>query len=443
MFGKARQGLAGYPSAPRGSAPLVLVLALVLMLPAGCDRQGHTQSATTRDAAAATAPPGAPVAEAAKLLAARGAALLHKNEAAFLAVVDPKRTKYQLQQQQLFANLRAVPFTSFQFQIKSWDPMASDVQKRYQPAKIYVANLQTLYRLQGEALPTTGTSTITFVQTAAGWRIGGENDASFADPPTYQLWDGGKLTSLASGRTLVVFRPGTEDLAARLLRSADRAYNKVDQVWGANWTHRAVFVFLSGHTEVHRFLGGDAIEGSLVIPMPARPSDHQDNVVYVSAQRLKGVNDFDLDFDVAYGMTQIATRTVRRVPFLLLNGFGNYVALRALGNNFGDLFPALKRGQSFDGKLVTDDHFSSDADFRIAEDKATTFTMWVADAFGEATLVELYHSFAGSDWPPPTDWTSDQNKAVQALLDQRFRRFLHLSYTATQQRWAAYVRAHL
>jgi hypothetical protein len=137
-------------------------------------------------------------------------------------------------------------------------------------------------------------------------------------------------------------------------------------------------------------------------------------------------------------MTHIATRTVRKVPFMVREGFAEYVASHDLGYSFKQQYPALAaKGRSFDGKLVTFDVSVADNDLSLSYDRASSFCGWVAQAFGEAKLVALYHSFAGADWP------SEDSKLEQEVLDQRFRKVLGASFNTVQRRWAGYIRAHL
>lgn len=254
------------PAVRGGWLPTVL-LVLALMLPAGCVR--HSRPAPAPGQAGTSTPAGAPVQEATRLLATRGAALVRKDRAAFLAVVDSRRATYRQRQERMFASLQEVPLGSFEHRITAWDPGVDELRRRYQPDPVFVADLQILYQLRGEAVPTVGTSAFTFVRAASGWRIGGENEAPAVGPPSYQLWDGGKLRSLASGRTLVVFRPGAEVLATRVLRSADKAYRRVDRVWGPTWDHRAVLVIPSGPEETARLLDGWDMKGvASAIPSP-------------------------------------------------------------------------------------------------------------------------------------------------------------------------------
>src|SRR5262245_19009995 len=362
---------------------LTVLLVLALILPAGCVRQGHSRPAPAPGQAGMTTPGGPPVQEATRLLAARGAALVSKDRAAFLAVVDSRRAAYRRQQERVFASLQEVPLDSFEHRITDWDPQIDQLRRRYQPDPVFVADLQIRYRLRGEALPTVGTSSFTFVRTASGWRIGGEDEAPFANRPSYQLWDGGRFRSLASGRTLVVFRPGAEDLAARVLRSADKAYSRVDRVWGPRWDHHAVLVIPSGPQQRAKLPDGFDMKS---IPTAAtNPPDAKtprDNVIYLNAEVLKPYSEFTLDYVFAHEMTHIATRTVHKVPFMIVEGFAEYVASHDLGYSFRQRYPALAaKGRGFDGKLVTSDVLAADNDLSLSYNRASSFCSWVAQTF--------------------------------------------------------------
>ena len=413
-----------------------LLVPVVLLVPAGCERASEQRPAGSAVTASTVA--AGPkdtdqqtIAELERLLAARAAALVRKDRVAFLAVVDPRRPRYRERQERIFGNLEAVPLDSFEHEVTTArDHSDQPLRRRYRPDPVLVPEVEVRYRLRGEATATIGRSYMTFVRTPTGWRIGGENEAPASPEPGYHLWNGSRLDAVASERTLVVFGHRSQALARRVLRVAERSYAAVGEVWRSPWERRAVLLMPSRKDPVEQFTGGlDLAEVPAAVPNKTT-SDTSNNRMFVNERIVRTWDDADLDYLLAHEMTHIATRRIGgRVPMFLGEGLAEYVASNRLGLPFRDTWPSLAdNADRFDGKLPG----RSGLDADDAYDKAGSFCAWVAETFGRSKLEALYRSFADANLDPPAD-----------EVDRRFEDTLGLSYPAAERRWASWVRARL
>jgi hypothetical protein len=442
------QPLPPLPPAPRPRRTgwvLAVVLALAAALVAGllALRPGVRLEPRPRPAAQGAAAQGAgaratadPRIEVPKLLAKRASAVLHGDRAAFLATVDPRRATYYRKQARLFASMRTVPFSAIEFQVTDPDNHASaTIRRRYAPDRVYLPHVQLRYRFKGQdARAVLGRLSYTFVLTRSGWRIGGQDDAR----DNVQLWDAGPVRTLRSARTLVVYHPGSERLAGRLLQAAERGYGEVAATWTGRWERKVVILVPRNQHEAERLV--DARDLSPIAALSASSVESGPgggvlgNRIVVNSTVLASYLDVDLQNVVTHEMTHVATRTLGNVPLFLVEGFAEYTALRpyrrfALWRTRPALAERVQAGR-FDGRLPSAAELRG-RDGVVAYDEASTFCLWVAENYGEGRLRELYRVFDGLRPPNATG------------LDLGFREVLGVSRRTAETRWAAWVRPRL
>jgi hypothetical protein len=424
---------------------LVAVLAsTVLALRPGVPalRPGVGATPAPQAAAPGAAAPAAadPRAEVPKLLDTRARAILRGDRAAFLATVDRRRTAYYRSQARLFSWMRTVPFSFVDYRLtdpRNWASAA--IRRRYAPDRVYLPHLQLRYRFKGQdPSPVLGALSYTFVLTRSGWRIGGEGDSRSAWRGDVQIWDAGQVRTRRTDRTLVVYHPGSETLAGRLLEAAERAYGEVAATWTGRWERKVVILVPRDQDEAERLV--DARDLSPVAALSASSVESGPggrvlgNRIVVNSTVLAPYRNLELQNVITHEMTHVATRTLAGVPLFLVEGFAEYTALRPFSRYPPRLTrPALAdrvHADRFDGRLPSARELRG-RDGVVAYDEASTFCLWVAERYGEARLRALYRAFAGSG-PPDAD-----------ELDRGFQEVLGVSKRTAEARWAAWVRARL
>jgi hypothetical protein len=377
--------------------------------------------------------PADPQVEAERLLARRAKAVLGNNRAAFLATVDKRRKRWYRAQATLFARMRTVPFSALAYRVI--DPRnraGSRVTRRYAPDRVYLPEVEARYRFKGQdRRPVLGRVFYTFVQTSSGWRIANQGEAGRQD---VEIWDSGPVRTLRSARSLVVYHPGSEALAGRLLQAAERAYGQVEATWPSRWDRKVVILVPRDEAEAERLVARDLSRVAALVHAQSSNGRTLGNRLVVNASKLPGYDPLNLQLVITHEMTHVATYTLGDgVPLLLVEGFADYTALRPHRLSLAESRPVLA-GQVEEGRFTG--RLPSNGDLLgrntpLAYDAASSFCQWVADSFGEQRLRELYRVLAVSSAPGA------------ANLDRGLRRVLGLSRRAAEARWAAWVREQL
>jgi hypothetical protein len=243
---------------------------------------------------------------------------------------------------------------------------------------------------------------------------------------------------VGSARTLIVYHPGDEALARRLLRVADRAYTQVDAAWARHWERKAVILVPEDEQEAEELVGASDLSRVAAVASSSVESGATERVlgnrIVVNTDNVERYNDLNLQVLITHEMTHVATRALGDgVPLLLVEGFADWAALKPLGYPLAVTRPNLARrvrADRFDGKLPGDGEFRG-PDAAVAYDEGSAFCLWVADTYGPGKLRALYRQFRGSD--PPSE----------AEFDRGFRRVLDLTRRQVERRWAVWVRSQL
>jgi hypothetical protein len=418
------------------AALLALALLATVLVLRPAVRVGSPAPALGRQPAAAA--PADPLVEVPRLLAKRAKAVLARDRAAFLATVDRRRRTFYRSQATLFARMRTVPFAAFSYRLS--DPRnfaGARLKRRYGTEHVFLPQVQARYRFRGhDARPVSTRYYYTFVLTPSGWRIANQGEVRRGRADV-EIWDSGPVKTLRSARTMVVFHQGSETLARRLLRAAERAYGQVAAVWRSPWERKAVILVPRDEAEGERLVGRDLSRVAALVQAQSEsgPTERMlGNRLVVNSSKLARYDDLNLQLVVTHELTHVATYTLGDgVPLYLVEGLAEYVALRPLGLSLALSRPALAaqvRSGRFAGTLPTEGELLG-RDTPAAYDTASSFCQWVADVSGEAKLLALYRTFAGPSRP------------TTAELDRGFRRILGISRRTAERRWAAWVSARL
>jgi hypothetical protein len=379
-----------------------------------------------------------PSAELPRLLTRRARAVLGDDRASFLATVDKRQTRFYKRQAKLFARMRTVPFSDLAYKITD-EHASTRLRRRYDADQVIQAQVQARYRFKGQdASPVLARHSYTFVLTRSVWRIAGPGDAGQRRRDDTEIWDHDPVRTAGSARTLIVYHPGDEALARRLLRVADRAYAQVDAAWTRHWERKAVILVPKDQQEAEELVGASDLSRVAAVASSSVESGASERVlgnrIVVNTDNVERYNDLNLQVLITHEMTHVATRTLGDgVPLLLVEGLADWAALKPLGYPLAVTRPNLARrvrADRFDGRLPGDGEFRG-PDAAVAYDEGSAFCLWVADTYGAGKLRDLYRQFKGSD--PPSE----------AEFDRGFRRALDQTRRQAERRWAVWVRSQL
>jgi hypothetical protein len=420
------------------AALLAVVLVAVLVARTGPAGPAGPPGAPPRAAgparAAAPALPD-PRTDLPKLLAKRAKAIVDDDRTAFLSTVDKRQKTWYRDQSTEFGRLRTVPFSAFTYRVVDLRS-GNNLKRRYDADQVYLGQVEARYRFRNQdASPVLTRHSFTFALVPAGWRIAGPGDRRLRARDDVEIWDGGQVRTLRSARSLVVYHPGQDALARRLLTVADRAYGQVGAAWTGTWERKAVILVPRDQQEAERLVHARDLSRVAALASSSIESDQTGRVlgnrIVINTTNVVRYRPLDLQVLITHEMTHVATRTLGDgVPLLLVEGFADWAALLPVKLPFTITRAALVRevrSGGFDGVLPGDRDFRG-PDAGVAYDEGSAFCLWVARTFGAAKLRALYREFAGT------------SPASAAALDHGFREVLGLSRRTAERRWAAWVR---
>jgi hypothetical protein len=401
--------------------------------------QARGGAAGSAAAPGAQAAPLSPQAQVSRLLDKRAQAVLRHDKAAFLATVDRRRATFYRTQATLFDRMATVPFTAFSYAVPNplQDVGSDRARQRYSPTVVSMFPVDASFGFRGQdSSPFLARYYYTFAITDAGWRIAGQDDVPSPLRSDVEIWDSGRVQTVASARTLVVFHPGDAALARRLLTVAERGYAQVAASWSGNWDHKVVILVPRDQREAQRLVSSRNLTDVAAVTSSAVEAGPLHlvlgNRIIVNTSLIKDYRTLDLQVVLTHEMTHVATRSAGvGVPLYLVEGFADFTALRPLDASVRATRPSLAlavRANRFSGRLPTRSALTG-SDAALAYDEASTFCLWIETSYGESKLQELYRSFG--------DLTDE---ATRQQEDVRFRRVLGISRATAERRWAGFVR---
>ena len=268
------------------------------------------------------------------------------------------------------------------------------------PRETWTGTVEIAWAIPGyDAGARTTTRTVTLRSTSAGWRVGRDGG------PTDQLqvWDLGAIQVERSPTTLVA---GTADVATLRARLADAevAQPRLARLFGA--PVRAVLVVPADAAAAARQLGRPdstslgALAAAADGPLGPDGRAVADRVV-VNPEGFAVLTDEGRRVVVAHELTHVAVRatTPGDVPTWLSEGLAEYVGLHGVSlpdtSVAGQLLQRV-RAEGVPHALPTAEQFEpTRADAASAYQGSWLAVRWIADRFGEATLLAFYRAAAG------------------------------------------------
>lgn len=379
------------------------------MLGTGCGRTGSDVSAG----------PAVPTVQS--VLDRHAAAVLHRDEAAFLADVSDVDPGFRERQRQVFRNLADVPLDSWSYRVESVGTGGDG-----RP----VARVQQGYRLTGyDTTAVTSDAELTLVRRDGRWYVAGDrHDAQ-------QLWDQGPVRVVRGVHSLVL---GTDGPA--VLRSyadaADRAVPAVRRAWGEGWSGRVVVEVPSSparmaallHAVPDTYRGIAAVTTGELGGSSAAPADR----VIINPEAFGELSALGRQVVLTHETTHVATRatTTANTPLWLSEGFADWVGYTGTDRTPRQAAPELSRDVAAGKVLRT---LPSPADFGTtagglaqAYEGAWLACRLIAGEWGDAKLPELYRAVA-----------------TGGPLDAHLRAVLGIGLDDFTARWRAYVQREL
>jgi hypothetical protein len=361
---------------------------------------------TTPELRAAPAPPDPRVEReraVRALLDARGAAVLARNRAAFLATVSPSDPAFAERQAALFDALAEVPLSAWTYEL---DPTREqratpELDARYGADAWWAPDVVLRYAIAGfDPEPTYAPQRLTFVRTGGAWTIAGDDDfAAAGERSSRGLWDAGPVVTYRGEHTLVLGHPGSQDLMRQIAGVVDAAVPRVNGVWGTAWSASVVVLVPDDEAELDALLGGTTDLSRIAAVATAEVAD-LDNAyrpvgdrVIVNPPNFAKLGRLGRQVVLTHEVVHVATRqaTGPDTPTWLVEGLADYIGYLEVPvpvtTAARELAAAVRNGRVPEALPANADFDGANADLALAyESSWLAFRLLVEQHGLEATL---------------------------------------------------------
>ncbi|WP_093876504.1 hypothetical protein [Streptomyces sp. TLI_105] len=339
---------------------------------------------------AAPEPAGPATGEIQGLLDRHARALLDRDEAGYLAALDPALAPAARTE---FDRLARIP-------LGGWTYRVTDLDRTGEGRATARAELG--YRIKGyDSGPATTERVLDLAARDGRWYVTGDRAA---DGAPQQLWQQGEVTTVTGRRSLVLGVGQSRERLREIAAAADRAVPAVGDAWRGNWAGRVVVLVPASIEAMGRLLGGPAASYRGIAAVttgragggPTAPADR----VIVNPDAYAVLGAFGRQMVLTHETTHVATRvqTTTATPVWLSEGFADWVAYRGTDRTAAQAAPELRRAVragELPAELPDDGAFTFGGD---AEAMARAYEGgWlacelIADRWGEEKLTAFYRA---------------------------------------------------
>src|SRR5262245_5359020 len=378
------------------------------------------------------------------LLNRRSDAVADGDLEAFLADIDPARTKLIRTQRLLFKNLGVLPVKSFKYVSTSYLPpvpaQAGNPDGAFNPGSAIIeARLQLV---DADPRPTTAHYSVKLKLRSGRLLITDISSKGAVRPFSPTPWDSTELTVVRTTHMVVGVAADAKDRAQAIADAAERAYETSRGLWPKQARDEFV-IFAAGRRSMFESWYGFAddtpdfsVGRALTVPTCCgtrhqRLGDETSTHVILDLSELS--DPIDLEWTLAHELTHAVAQPRAaanwEAPSWASEGYAEYVGIRLLDKRgYYALWASDVREYVADGKfrdrLPTDVGFyGRNADINYA--LSVRFFEYLAGEYGESTVKNFYFYLNAMD---PLD------------VDAAMRKYFHASQKNVVADWAAWVR---
>jgi hypothetical protein len=382
----------------------------------------------------------------ADLLRRRARAVLSRDEASFMATVDPKADPaFRAAQRALFGNVGTVPLRVWEYLLDPNDAMNLTPPPEVPGAdELWAPRVDLRYALAGvDVVPTSRPMGYLFDRRGREWFLASDTALDSFGRETWRgPWDFGPCRVIALRSGMVLAHPGHDALAHRVAAELDAAVADVAEVWGTGWSQRVAVVLPQSELEMQAMVGPEFSVSAIAAVAIADRIDQRTHAaegqrVVLNQDTADRLSESALRVVLRHETTHVAARgvTVDGAPMWLLEGFADYVGYRRSGIPFdqaaADLVELVRTGGPPDELPSDADFHAGAAQLDLAYQEAWTATLYLAGRIGEPRLVQLYRrvaSLAHPTWPQ---------------VDDALRAVAGVDHIQLTNGWREFLRRHL
>jgi hypothetical protein len=440
---------------------IIVIAALLAALLPGCRATGPSEGPSWLERAAAgssagqlgrapPAPPGVPAraqlagkfGEIQDLLDRRAQALLLGDRDAFLSTLDGEADgDFAERQARLFEGFRRLPLFDYRLDVSFdvFDELTSTREtRRYgRAAQPTVVHVEQRYRLDGyDRQAALEDLFLTFLRRPDGWRV--VSDTDLDDLTLYSgrlMWEFGPVVTRGSEHFLYVSHPDLADAADSILGAAERALERLGEVWPLPWRKKVLILAPSDTDELTRIIQAqfdlDVFVAFAVSGLDRRRQwDLVGHRVMLNWDNFSGQSDAVQQSILTHELLHIATRELSGpfVPAFVDEGVAEWVTTDA-----STLLLAIRvSAGTFDRRLPMDHEFftGEDEDIVNSYQESFSFMEYAGDRFGAQAVGEFYRRLGRPRLAPGT-WRYHVDRAMRGAFG--------FGYRELQRRWAEWV----
>jgi hypothetical protein len=345
------------------------------------------------------------------LLRRRAQAVQTRDEQSFMATLDPKADQeFLVAQKRLFTNLAGVPFDAWGYRLHAEDALDVRGLADTNPAdELWAPAVDLRYALRGaDVIPTDRPMGYLFARHGDDWYLTSDTALDPMGRRTWRgPWDFAPCVVATTQHGIILSHPGSEPMVDRLVRELDTSVEAVSAVWPTSWSRRVAFMLPDSPGEMRALVGPDfPVESVVAVAVADRVVNKTRTVagqrVVLSPSGVRALSVASLRIVLRHEITHLAARadTVDGSPTWLLEGFADYVGYRDSGVTLAEGAPDLAKKVRQDGPpaaLPEDRAFRSrGSELDLAYQQSWTLSRYIADRWGEQTLIAVYRRLAGA-----------------------------------------------
>ncbi|WP_329419931.1 hypothetical protein [Streptomyces sp. NBC_01268] len=390
----------------RGAA---VCLAAALLVLTGCTAPGPADPA-----------PG----QVQRLLDRHARALLDRDEAAYLAALDPALAPAARTE---FDRLATIPLGGWKYRVTDVDRTGGGRA---------TARAELGYRIKGyDSGPATTERVLELAERDGRWYVTGDRPAEGAPQ---QLWQQGEVRTVTGRRSLVLGVGQSPERLREIAAAADRAVPAVGDAWRGNWAGRIVVLVPASVEAMGGLLGAPAASYRGIAAVttgetgggPQAPADR----VIVNPDAYATLGAFGRQLVLTHETTHVATRvqTTKATPVWLSEGFADWIAYLGTGRTAAQAAPELRRAVQ-EGRAPA--ALPDDEDFAFGGDQDAMARAYeggwlacelIAERWGEEKLAAFYRAVGA-------------HPQREGALEKALKDVLGTTPEEFTARWRAYV----
>ncbi|MFD4470376.1 peptidase MA family metallohydrolase [Rhodococcus sp. NPDC058505] len=345
--------------------------------------------------------------------------------------------------------LAAVPLADFGYEIGRGPetPVPTDLAEQLQATDVWAPQVYLRYAIAGADLgPTRKPVALVVARRGEQWKLVSDRPLPEYDRRTWRgPWDFGPVTvrtvQTDGGTSVVIGHPWQDERVDAVAADLVAAVPAVTEMWGPNWSRRAVVLVTAEQDEFAAQVGTEH-SGADIAAVATSDAVAPDSGA-VTGQRVvfsptagNRLTEGARRSVLRHELTHIATRaeTLDGSPMWMLEGFADYVGHRGSGVDVHAVAPTVSAAVAMHGPP---DRLPADADFAAGGERATvayesawTVAAFIADQFGEDRLRSLYRELAAGPVEAP-------------VADERIERTLGIDSRELVGQWGSWLAARI